>query len=664
MRGIFKRVTALLLCMFITSGAALFLSDTQVFAAETYNIWIGSTQITETNKNDVLGDGTVSYDSDANILTFNNFVYDELMGSYDDSAVYIQIDKMKIKGNAIIVSAINNSGIRFHPDVSAVFEDADLDITATYGAISSGKVITISGGNYNLVSTLNSAIEYFKKLVITGGNIYAKGSCFGVYAYSYAMNMTGGSLLAVGSSSAYDAICVSDLDVSGGRLEAIGQKGANAIRTTGGSDHLTLGSNMDYALNEEDHKIITSKVDNATITVTNDGNGSASADPTSGSTGTEVTLTAEPNTGYEFDEWQVISGTVVIADKTSATTTFNIESDDVEVKAVFKAIPTYTVTLNISTFDKDGNPITDVGGTATVSKNSGVTGDKITVTATPNEGYELESITYGDGGVFTDITTTKEFDIDAYDVVVDVSFKAVDTGSSGGSTTTDPATGTTGGSTTTDPDTGSSGGSTTTDPATGTAGDSTTTDPDTGSSGGSTTTDPATGTTGDSTTTDPASGTSSDASGSNSGATMDPSAPTYKVIQGAEATVDGTTDYVVEVERSIDDEHCLSYFDWVAIDGIKLTEEQAPSSSGSTVITIKSDYLKTLSEGKHTIVVNFVDNSISTTFTLQSAAQKSGANIPSTGELQSPAMYIGIALIAAACGVTGIVVAKKRKEEA
>ena len=302
---------------------------------------------------------------------------------------------------------------------------------------------------------------------------------------------------------------------------------------------------------------------------------------------------------------------------------------------------TYSVQVDIYSMDKDSNLTPSVGGTATVSKDSGTTGDKITVTATPDEGYELYSIAYGDGGISIDITDSKEFEIETYDVIVDVVFKAIDTSSSGGSTTTDPATSTSSG-TTTDPATSTSSG-TTTDPATRT------------SSG--TTTDPATGTT-----TDTATDTTSGTSGSSSGATMDPSAPTYKVIQGGDGTADGTKDYVLEIERSEDDVHCLDYYDWVAVDGIKLTAEQAPASSGSTIITIKAEYLKTLSEGKHTIVVNFVDNSVSTTITIQSAAQKSGTAVPATGELQSPALYIGMTLIAIACGVTGVVLVKKRKE--
>ena len=68
-----------------------------------------------------------------------------------------------------------------------------------------------------------------------------------------------------------------------------------------------------------------------TVTVTNDGNGTASADAASGEKGTVVTLTAVPNDGYVFKEWQVVSGGVTVADNK-----FTIGEADVEVKAIFE----------------------------------------------------------------------------------------------------------------------------------------------------------------------------------------------------------------------------------------------------------------------------------------------------------------------------------------
>lgn len=68
-----------------------------------------------------------------------------------------------------------------------------------------------------------------------------------------------------------------------------------------------------------------------TVMVTNDGNGTGTASPTSGTTGTEVTLTASPNSGYKFKEWQVVSGGVTVSgDK------FKIGTANVEIKAIFE----------------------------------------------------------------------------------------------------------------------------------------------------------------------------------------------------------------------------------------------------------------------------------------------------------------------------------------
>ena len=48
------------------------------------------------------------------------------------------------------------------------------------------------------------------------------------------------------------------------------------------------------------------------VTVTTDGNGTASADLAAAAAGTNISLSATPNTGYHFKEWQVVSGGVTI----------------------------------------------------------------------------------------------------------------------------------------------------------------------------------------------------------------------------------------------------------------------------------------------------------------------------------------------------------------
>ena len=67
------------------------------------------------------------------------------------------------------------------------------------------------------------------------------------------------------------------------------------------------------------------------VTVTTDGNGTASADLATAAAGTNISLSATPNTGYHFKEWQVVSGGVTIKDDK-----FTMPDGDVEIKAIFE----------------------------------------------------------------------------------------------------------------------------------------------------------------------------------------------------------------------------------------------------------------------------------------------------------------------------------------
>ena len=111
----------------------------------------------------------------------------------------------------------------------------------------------------------------------------------------------------------------------------------------------------------------------ADITVTNDGNGTASSDVSKASEGDIVTLTAVPNTGYKFKEWQ--SDDVTVTDNQ-----FTMPNKAVSVKAIFEALPVeYDITIN-----NDGN------GTASSDISKAEEGDIVTLTAVPNTGYKFK----------------------------------------------------------------------------------------------------------------------------------------------------------------------------------------------------------------------------------------------------------------------------------
>ena len=115
-----------------------------------------------------------------------------------------------------------------------------------------------------------------------------------------------------------------------------------------------------------------------TITVTTEGGGTASASSAKAVVGTEIRLTAKPDEGYRFKEWEVMSGNVTIKDDK-----FTMPSANVEVKAVFeKDAP--APTEFIVTVTSGGN------GTASASPAKAAAGTEITLTATPNTGYHFK----------------------------------------------------------------------------------------------------------------------------------------------------------------------------------------------------------------------------------------------------------------------------------
>lgn len=161
------------------------------------------------------------------------------------------------------------------------------------------------------------------------------------------------------------------------------------------------------------------------VTVTTDGNGTAAADLTVAAAGTVIALSATPNAGYHFKEWQVVSGGVTIENDK-----FTMPDGDVEIKAIFEkdaapATPTPTATAkpessptpapaapakpdSSGTASASPRPTankftvtvkTDENGTAFASPAKAAAGTKIALTAAPNSGYHFKQWQVIRGGV-------------------------------------------------------------------------------------------------------------------------------------------------------------------------------------------------------------------------------------------------------------------------
>ena len=85
----------------------------------------------------------------------------------------------------------------------------------------------------------------------------------------------------------------------------------------------------------------------------------------------------------------------------------------------------------------------------------------------------------------------------------------------------------------------------------------------------------------------------------------------------------------------------------VYIDGVKLDVANFDSKSGSTIIILKNNYLKTLSVGKHTLKVKFSNGKVAVTnFTIA----KEGITNPNTKD--NIFMYVGMLGIS----LTGVII--------
>ena len=143
------------------------------------------------------------------------------------------------------------------------------------------------------------------------------------------------------------------------------------------------------------------------------------ASPLSAKENSIVSLTAEPNIGYEFDNnWTVkgIDGSVIDVSKNS----FTMPSMDVNVSASFSKIA-YTIN---TPYNDRGTISVKIGGSEVTEANYG---DEITLSATPAEGYEFISWSVMDNDDKVVEVTEGKFTMPASPVTVNAYFLSLAT---------------------------------------------------------------------------------------------------------------------------------------------------------------------------------------------------------------------------------------------
>ena len=103
------------------------------------------------------------------------------------------------------------------------------------------------------------------------------------------------------------------------------------------------------------------------------------------------------------------------------------------------------------------------------------------------------------------------------------------------------------------------------------------------------------------------------------------------------------------------------YFQKVQVDGKDLDASNYTVKEGSTIVTLKAEYLETLSVGKHTLSIVSDTGTATTEFTIKAAAVTDDTQSPQTGDDSNIALWIAV-LLAAGTALTGTAVySRKRK---
>ena len=128
--------------------------------------------------------------------------------------------------------------------------------------------------------------------------------------------------------------------------------------------------------------------------------------------------------------------------------------------------------------------------------------------------------------------------------------------------------------------------------------------------------------------------------------------------------IEGKGQSVTEGEKkelSFTSNAAFSDFIRVELDGKTLDEKNYTVKEGSTVVTLKADYVATLSVGEHTIGIVSESGTATTTFTVNAkAVVDNDINSPQTGDSSHMAFWIALLFVSGA-GVIGITVYGKKK---
>ena len=105
----------------------------------------------------------------------------------------------------------------------------------------------------------------------------------------------------------------------------------------------------------------------------------------------------------------------------------------------------------------------------------------------------------------------------------------------------------------------------------------------------------------------------------------------------------------------------FAHFLKVQVDGKDLDASDYTVKEGSTIVTLKAEYLETLSVGKHTLAIVSETGTAETEFTIKAAAVADDTQSPQTGDESNIALWIAV-MLAAGTALTGTVLYNRKRK--
>ncbi len=130
-------------------GTSFTLNESVTLTAEygdTYQLWVGGVQVTDANKNDVLGDGKISFDPENSVLNLNGVTSLPGINSNQRSMIYSNRMNLKITGSGDLTAGqMFSNGV--YVNIGSLTLDGDFSVTGSQGnAFFASKDIIIAGG--------------------------------------------------------------------------------------------------------------------------------------------------------------------------------------------------------------------------------------------------------------------------------------------------------------------------------------------------------------------------------------------------------------------------------------------------------------------------------------------------------------------------------------